>query len=80
MFGEKIICIIPQKLQKFSPLHLFVSISGGCGKSDLIKTINDSMTKLFLYHGGNTNIRVLLLAKTDVAAIHIDGTTIHSLV
>ena len=36
------------------------------------------MTKLFLYHSGNPDkFRVLLLAPNGVAAINIDGTTIH---
>ena len=65
--------------KKVSSLHLFVTGGGGCGKSHLIKTIYHSMTKLFLYHIGNPDkVRVLLLAPTGVAAINIDGTTIHS--
>ena len=44
----------PEKLKKKNvPLHSFVTGCGGCGKSHLIKTIYHSMTKLYLYHGGN---------------------------
>ena len=61
------------------PFNLFLTGSGGCGKSHLIKTIYHSITKLLLFHGGNPDkIRVLVLAPTGVAAINIDGTTIHS--
>ena len=64
--------------RKISPLHLLVTGGGGCGKSHLIKTIYHSMTKLFLYPSGNPDkVRVLLLAPTGVAAVNIDGTTIH---
>ena len=61
------------------PFYLFLTRGGGCGKSHLIKTIYHSITKLLLFHGGDPNkTRVLVLAPTGVAAINIDGTTIHS--
>ena len=61
------------------PLHLFLSGNGGCGKSHLIKTINHSVSKLFLYQSGRpVKPRVLVLAPTGVAAININGTTIDS--
>ena len=61
------------------PFYIFLTGGAGVGKSHLIKTIFMSMTKLLLRHGGSPNKpRVLLLAPTGVAAININGTTIHS--
>ena len=61
------------------PLHLFVSGSGGCSKSYLIKTLYHSVRKLLCYNGQDLDKeRVLLLAPTGIAAINIGGTTIHS--
>ena len=60
------------------PFHLFLSGSGGCGKSHLIKTICHA-NKLFLYRSGDPGKpRVLLLAPTGVAAINVNGNIIHS--
>ena len=67
-----------ERKQKNAPLHLFVTGCTGCGKSHFIKTIYHSMTKLFLYHGGNPDkVRVLFLTPSGVAAIKIGGTTMH---
>ena len=61
------------------PLHIFISGSGGVGKSHLIKTLYQSLTKLFSYRTGDPNKpRMLLIAPTGVAAINIEGTTIHT--
>ena len=50
--------------------HLFLSGSGGCGKSHLIKTVFHAVNKVFLYRSGDpAKPRVLLLAPTGVAAI-----------
>ena len=59
------------------PLHIFITGSGGCGKSHLVKTIYHSLTKILSY-GATTleKTKVLLLAPTGVAAININGTTI----
>ena len=62
-----------------NPLHLFISGSGGVGKSHLIKTLYQTLTKLFCYCNGDPNKpKVLLLAPTGVAAVNIEGTTIHT--
>ena len=54
-------------------------ISGGCGKSHLIKTVFHAVSKVFLYRRGNpAKPRVLLLAPTGVAGININGKTVHS--
>ena len=59
--------------KKISPLHLSLTVGGGCGKSHLIKTIYHSMRKLFLHHSGNPDkVQVLLLAPIGVAAINIE--------
>ena len=61
------------------PFHIFLSGGGGCGKSHLIKTIYNSVNKVFLHQSENPEKpRVLVLAPTGVAAININGTTIHS--
>ena len=61
------------------PLQLFVTGGAGAGKSHLIKTIYASVSKTLAY--GSSHIEkptVLLLAPTGVAAINVNGTTIHS--
>ena len=61
------------------PLQLFVTGGAGTGKSHLIKTIYASVSKTLAY--GSSHIEkptVLLLAPTGVAAINVNGTTIHS--
>ena len=61
------------------PLHIFLTGDAGCGKSFLMKVIYQSLTKIFSY--GNVSLdktKVLLMAPTGVAAIIIDGTTIHT--
>ena len=61
------------------PLYLFITGGAGTGKSHLIKTITASVSKTLCY--GNSCIEkpnLLLLAPTGVAAVNINGTTIHS--
>ena len=61
------------------PFHLLLSRRGGCSKSHLIQTIFHAVSKILLYRRGDpTKPRVLLLAPTGVAAININGNTIHS--
>ena len=59
------------------PLHLFVTGSGGCGKSHLVNIVYHSLTKM-LCAKQSEKPKVLLLAPTGVAAINIEGITIHS--
>ena len=62
-----------------APFHLFLSGSGGCGKSNIIKTVFHAVNKVLLYRSGDpVKPRVLLLAPTDVAKININGNTVHS--
>ena len=65
--------------QKIKPFHFFLIGGAGVGKSHLIKTIYMSISKVLIYQGDNSEQPMtLLLAPTGVAAINIDGTTIHS--
>ena len=61
------------------PLHIFITGGAGCGKSHLIRTIHASVSKTLSYRSAYTEkTKVLLLAPTGVAAININGNTIHS--
>ena len=61
------------------PLYVFITGNGGCGKSHLIRTIYHSLTKTLSNQAMSSDKpKVLLLAPTGVAAINIDGTTIHT--
>ena len=63
---------------EIEPLHIFLTGNGGCGKSFLIKCMYEALHKLLSYKGDNTKANVMLLAPTGVAAININGTTIHT--
>ena len=61
------------------PVYLFLRGGGGVGKSHLINSIYHTTTKTFRHGITNTeNPTVLLMAPTGVAAININGTTIHT--
>ena len=61
------------------PLHLFIIGRAGVGKSHLVKILTSFSTKTFnLYLGTLDKKKILLLASTGVAALNINGTTIHS--
>ena len=61
------------------PLQLFITSGTGVGKSNLVKIVTSFSTKTFnSYSGTPEKKKILLLAKTGVAALNIDGTTIHS--
>ena len=61
------------------PLHLVITGGAGVGKSYLVKILTSFLTKPFnLYSGKPDKKKILLLASTDVAALNVDGTTIHS--
>ena len=61
------------------PLHLVITGGAGVGKSHLVKILTSFLTKTFnLYSGKPDKKKILLLASTDVAALNVDGTTIHS--
>ena len=60
-------------------LHIFSNGDAGCGESFLMKVIHQSLTKIFSYENVSLDKpKVLLMAPTGVAAINIDGTTVHT--
>lgn len=67
------------KQTDIQPVYLFLSGGGGVGKSHLINSIYHTATKTFRRGISNPeNPTVLLMAPTGVAAININGTTIHT--
>ena len=65
--------------QPLEPLHIFSTGNAACGKSFLMKVLYQPLTKFLSY--GNVSLdkpKVLLMAPTGVAAINIDGITIHT--
>ena len=68
-----------KQVPKVDPLHIFLTGQGGCGKSQLIKTIYYAISKLQLRKESDPEKpRILLLSPTGVAAVNIGETTIHS--
>ena len=64
---------------KVKPIHIFLSGSGGTGKSHLVKTIYNAVSSTFLLRSKDAEKpRVLLLGPTGISAVNIGGTTIHS--
>lgn len=65
--------------EKIQLLYNFVIEAAVDGKSHLIKTIQMSLSKLFLEKGVNLEkLRTLLLSPTGIAAININGTINYS--
>ena len=61
------------------PVHIFLSGSGGTGKSHLVKVIYNAISKTLLYHCKHPEKpRVLLLGPTGISAVNIGGATIHT--
>ena len=62
------------------PYYVFLSGSGGVGKSHVIKLINSDTLKLLKLSGRfePDDVIVLLTAPTGVAAFNINGMTLHS--
>ena len=66
-------------IKNIKPFHILLSRDAGHGKSHLMKTIYMSISKVLIYKDDHQEKpRILLLALTDVAVIHIDGTAIHT--
>ena len=61
------------------PVHIFLSGSGGTGKSHLVRVIYNAISKTLLYHCKDAEKpRVLLRGPTGISAVNIGGTTIRS--
>ena len=61
------------------PIRIFLSCSGGTGKSHLIKTIYQAVLKELLCNAKDPEKPcVLLLGPTAISAVNIGGTTIYS--
>ena len=62
------------------PLYIFLSGSGGTGKSHLVKVIYNAITKTLFYHCKEPEKpRVLLLGPTKISTANKGGTIIHSI-
>ena len=60
------------------PVYIFLSGSGGTGKSHLVNVMYNAISKTLLYHCKDPEkCRVLLLNPTGTSAVNIGGTTIH---
>jgi len=60
------------------PLLIFLTAAGGCGKSYLVKCLYNVLQKLLSRKGVISKAKIMLLAPTGVAAININGTTVHT--
>ena len=61
------------------PVHILLSGNGEPGKYLFVKVIYKSRSKTLLYHCKDPGEpRVLLLGPTEISAVNIGGTTIHS--
>ena len=71
--------LFSKHVKYIKPFHIFLTGGAGVGKSHLIVTIFMSIIKLLSFKGGDPEKPgILILAPTGVAAINIDGTTIHT--
>ena len=65
--------------KKLNPLNVFISGGAGVGKSYLINTNFQTLTRTFnLYSGTPEKVKVLKMAPTSVAAFNINRTTINA--
>ena len=61
------------------PVHIFLSDSGGTGKSHLVKVTYKAISKTLLHHCKDPEKpKVILLRPTGISAVNIGGITIHS--
>ena len=66
-------------IKNIKTISYFPHRGAGVGSSHLTKTIYMSISKALMYKGGHPEKpRILLLTSPGVAAINIDGTTIHT--
>ena len=75
-FVKNLTCKVPTEIE---PFYLFLTGGGGVGKSHLLTTIYNAVSKELIYKGNEpSKSRILVLAPTGVAAVNVNGTTIHS--
>ena len=68
-----------KRMRNVEPIHIFLSGSGGAGKSHLIKTMYQAVSKELLYYGGDSDKpRVLSLGPTGISAVDVGGEKKHS--
>ena len=61
---------------KPQPFHVFLPGRDGTGKSCVIKSIFQALTKTLLYYSKNPVIKVLLLSPMGIFTVNINGITI----
>jgi len=64
--------------QKPDPFHLFLTGGAGVGKSHLVRTIVQTVNKLFAVNLQANDTHVLVCAPTGAVAYNISGVTCHS--
>ena len=65
--------------KKIYIIHLFISEGAGVGKSYLLNTVFQTLTRTWnLYFGTPENVKVLKMTPAGVAAVNINGTTINT--
>ena len=69
---------VEEPAERLEPLRIFLTAAGGCGKSYLLKCLYNVLNKLLSRKGDTSKAKIMRLAPTGVAAINIDGTTIHT--
>jgi len=75
-FVKNSFCKVPKEIE---PFYVFLTGGGGVGKSRVLTTIYHCVSKLLMYRGGEPDKkRILVLSPTGVAAVNVDGTTIHT--
>ena len=68
-----------ERTSKPESFYIFLTGGAGTGKSHTLTTIKQYLKKALSYGSGNcVKERILMLAPTGVAAVHVDGSTIHS--
>ena len=66
------------KVPRQDPFYMFLTGGAGVGKSHLVKTIVQTVTRLFSRHNQENDAHVLVCAPTGAAAYNVSGLTLHS--
>ena len=70
--------LVHRGLAKPDPFHLFLTGGAGVGKSHLVRTIVQTVNRLFSRNNQSDETHVLVTAPTGAAAYNIAGHTLHS--